>query len=61
MQLVLSYLPPVTLPSEEQAPIISIKTSPLNLTFHLKDMLGVPSFKVNLMFVIRVTSGLTFP
>jgi len=52
-----SVLPPVTMPSGEQAPITSTGTLPLNSVISLKNVLGVPSFKVNLMSVSRVTKG----
>jgi len=54
-----SILPPVIMPSREQAPITSTGTLPLNSAFSLKkNVLGVPSFKVNLMSISRVTRGL---
>jgi hypothetical protein len=53
-----SILPPVIMPSGEQAPIASTGTLPLNSVISLKNVLGVPSFKVDLMFISRVTRGL---
>jgi hypothetical protein len=53
-----SILPPVIMPSGEQAPITSTRTLPLNSVISLKNVLGVPSFKVDLMFISRVTRGL---
>jgi hypothetical protein len=53
-----SILPPVTMPSGEQAPITSTGTLPLNSVISLKNVLGVPSFKVNLMSISQVTRGL---
>jgi len=46
-----SVLPPVTMPSGEQAPITSTGTLPLNSVISLKNVLGVSSFKVNLMSI----------
>jgi hypothetical protein len=53
-----SILPPVTMPSGEQAPITSTGTLPLNSVISLKNVLVVPSFKVNLMSISQVTRGL---
>jgi hypothetical protein len=39
------------MPSGEQAPITSTGTLPLNYVISLKNVLGVPSFKVNLMSI----------
>ena len=50
-----SILPPVIMPSGEQAPITSTGTLPLNSVISLKNMLCVPSFKVDLMSISRVT------
>ncbi|KAH7848535.1 hypothetical protein Vadar_004118 [Vaccinium darrowii] len=44
-----TFLPPVIMPSGEQAPITSTGTLPLNSDISLKNVLGVPSFKVDLM------------
>ncbi|CAL2244615.1 unnamed protein product [Prunus armeniaca] len=44
-----TILPPVIMPSGEQAPITSTGTLPLNSVISLKNVLGVPSFKVDLM------------
>nr|TKR97670.1 hypothetical protein D5086_0000213150 [Populus alba] len=40
-----SILPPVTMPSGEQAPITSTGNLPLNSVISLNNVLGVPSFK----------------
>ena len=50
-----TFLPPVAMPSGEQAPITSIGNLPLNSIVTLQNVLGVPSFKVDLMSVSRVT------
>ncbi|CAL8157085.1 unnamed protein product [Prunus armeniaca] len=44
-----TILPPVIMPSGEQAPITSTGTLPLNSVISLKNVLGVPSFKVDLI------------
>ncbi|KAJ0084746.1 hypothetical protein Patl1_29409 [Pistacia atlantica] len=44
-----TFLPPVAIPSGEQALITSIGNLPLNSVVTLKNVLGVPSFKVDLM------------
>ena len=41
----------------EQAPITSTGTLPLNSDISLKNVLGVPSFKVDLMSVSQVTKS----
>ena len=41
----------VAIPSGEQTLITSIGNLPLNLVVNIKNVLGVPSFKVDLMFV----------
>lgn len=46
------------MPSGEQAPIISIETLPLNSIISLQNMLGVPSFKVDLMSKSQITKSL---
>ena len=51
-------LPPVAMLSGEQAPITSIGNLPLNSNITLKNVLGVPFFKVDLMSVGRVTRDL---
>lgn len=51
-------LPPIVMPSGEQAPIISIGNLPLNSFFCLKNVIGVPSCKVDLMSVSRITRDL---
>lgn len=43
-------LPSVIIPSEEQASITSIGNLPLNSAITLKNVLGAPFFKVDLMF-----------
>ena len=53
-----TFLPPVIMPSGEQAPITSTGTLPLNSDISLKNVLGVPSFKVDLMSVSQVTRAL---
>jgi hypothetical protein len=53
-----TILPPVIMPSGEHAPITSTGTLPLNSVISLKNVLGVPSFKVDLMSVSKVTRGL---
>jgi len=53
-----TLLPPVALPSGEQAPITSIGNLPLSSTITLKNVLGVPSFEVDLMSVSRITRDL---
>ena len=50
-----SILPPVIMLSGEQAPITFIRTLPLNYVISLKNVLGVPSFKVDLMSISQVT------
>ncbi|KAJ1422971.1 hypothetical protein SESBI_12740 [Sesbania bispinosa] len=44
-------LPPVVMPNGDQAPIISTGTLPLSPIVYLKNVLGVPSCKVDLMSV----------
>jgi len=51
-------LPPVLLPSGETTNIVTKGSLPLNSTYYLHDMLCVPTFKVNLMSVSRLTRGL---
>ena len=46
------------MPHGEQDPITSIGNLPLSSTITLKNVLGVPSFKVDLMSVIRITKYL---
>ncbi|RVX01388.1 Retrovirus-related Pol polyprotein from transposon TNT 1-94 [Vitis vinifera] len=50
-----TFLPPVVMPSGEQAPITSIGNLPLNSAATLKNVLGVPSFKD---LTTRTTIGL---
>ncbi|RVW60262.1 hypothetical protein CK203_097081 [Vitis vinifera] len=50
-----TLLPPVAMPSGEQAPITSIGNLPLNSAATLKNVLGVPSFKD---LTTRTTIGL---
>jgi len=51
-------LPPVVMPNGDQAPITSTGNLPLSSIIYLKNVLGVPSCKVDLMSVSRVTSDL---
>lgn len=51
-------LSPVTMPSGEQAPITSAGNLLLNSIVFLKNVLGAPSFKVNLMYASRITKDL---
>ena len=46
------------MPSGEQAPITSIRNLPLNSSVTLKNVLGVPPFKVDLMPVSHITRDL---
>ncbi|KAH7692774.1 RNA-directed DNA polymerase protein [Dioscorea alata] len=56
-----TVLPPVVMPSREQAPITSIGDLPLNSAITLKNVLGVPSFTMDLMSVSCVTRDLIHP
>ncbi|KAM1627395.1 hypothetical protein ACFX1R_017067 [Malus domestica] len=51
-------LPPVQMPSGQTAPITSIGNLSLNSSVHLQDVLCVPTFKVDLMSVSKVTSAM---
>ena len=51
-------LPPVLLPSGEKANIVAKGYLPLNSVYYLRDVLFVPTFKVNLMSVSRLTRDL---
>ena len=51
-------LPLVLLPSGERANIIAKGSLPLNSVYYLHNVLSVPTFKVNLMSVSRLTRGL---
>lgn len=51
-------LSPVLLPSGEKANIIAKGSLPLNSEYYLRDVLCVPTFKVNLLSVSRLTKGL---
>nr|KYP76552.1 Retrovirus-related Pol polyprotein from transposon TNT 1-94 [Cajanus cajan] len=51
-------LPPVVMPNGDQAPILSIGNLPLSPIIYLKNVLGVPSCKVDLMSASRVTRDL---
>ena len=51
-------LPPVLLPSGETADITAKGSLPLNSVYYLHDVLCVPTFKVDLMSVSRLTKGL---
>ena len=52
-------LPPVLLPSKEKANIVTKGSLPLNSVYYLRrDVLCVPTFKVNLMSISRLTRDL---
>ena len=51
-------LPPVLFPSGEKANIVAKGSLPLNSVYYLRDVLCVPTFKVNLMSVSRLTKDL---
>ncbi|KAI9165452.1 hypothetical protein LWI28_014477 [Acer negundo] len=51
-------LPPVLLPSGEKANIVAKGSLPLNSVYYLHDVLCVPTFKVDLMSVSRLTRAL---
>ena len=51
-------LPPVLLPSGEKANIVAKGSLPLKSIYYLRDVLCVPTFKVDLMSVSRLTRGL---
>ena len=51
-------LPPVLLPSGEKANIVAKGSLSLNFVYYLRDVLCVPTFKVDLMSVSRLTRGL---
>ncbi|KAI9164703.1 hypothetical protein LWI28_000498 [Acer negundo] len=51
-------LPPVLLPSGEKANIIAKGSLPSNSVYYLRDVLCVPTFKVDLMLVSRLMRGL---
>ncbi|KAK0607454.1 hypothetical protein LWI29_015338 [Acer saccharum] len=51
-------LPPVLLPSGEKANIVARGSLPLNSVYYLNNVLCVPTFKVDLMSVSRLTRGL---
>ena len=51
-------LPQVLLPSGEKANIVTKGSLPLNSVYYLCDVLCVPTFKVNLMSVSRLTKDL---
>ncbi|KAL6312208.1 hypothetical protein AAG906_025550 [Vitis piasezkii] len=51
-------LPPVLLPSGEKANIVMKGSLPLNSIYYLHDVLSVPTFKVDLISVSRLTRGL---
>jgi hypothetical protein len=51
-------LPPVLLPSGDKANIIAKGSLPLNSVYYLHDVLSVPTFKVDLMSVSRLTRSL---
>jgi hypothetical protein len=51
-------LSPVLLPSGEKANTVAKGSLPLNSEYYLHDVLCVPTFKVNLLSVSRLTKGL---
>lgn len=51
------HLPPVSLPSGATAPITSTGTLHLNSYVFFKDVLCVPTFKVDLLSVGKLTDG----
>ncbi|KAI9162373.1 hypothetical protein LWI28_026651 [Acer negundo] len=51
-------LPPVLLPSGDKANIIAKGSLPLNSVYYLHNVLCVPTFKVDLISVSRLTGGL---
>ena len=51
-------LPPILLPSREKANIVAKGSLPVNSIYYLCDVLCVPTFKVDLMSVSRLTRGL---
>ena len=53
-----SSLPPVVMPNGDQAPIISTGNLPLSPIICLKNVLGVPSCKMDLMSMSQVTREL---
>ncbi|KAM1033353.1 hypothetical protein TB2_036345 [Malus domestica] len=54
-----SQLPPVSLPSGSTAPISLTGTLHLNSSIHVKDVLCVPNFNVDLLSVGKLTNGLS--
>ena len=50
---------PVLLPSGEKANIVAKGSLPLNSIYYLHDVLSVPTFKVDLISVSRLTRGLS--
>ncbi|KAK0577292.1 hypothetical protein LWI29_030858 [Acer saccharum] len=51
-------LPPVLLPSGDKANIMATGSLPLNFVYYLHNVLCVPTFKVDLLSVSRLTRGL---
>jgi hypothetical protein len=51
-------LPPVLLPSGEKAKIVANGSLPLNSVYYLHNVLCVPTFKVDLIYVSRLTRDL---
>jgi len=51
-------LPPVVMPNGDQTLILFTRNLPLDPIINLKNVLGVPLCKVDLMFVSRVTRDL---
>ena len=51
-------LPPVLLPSGEKANIVAKGSLLINTVYYLRDVVCVPTFKVNLMLVSRLTRDL---
>ena len=51
-------LPPVLLPSGEKTNIVAKWSLPLNSVYYLHDVLSVPTFKVDLISISRLTRGL---
>jgi hypothetical protein len=51
-------LPPVLLPSREKAKIVAKGSLPLNSVYYLHNVLCVPTFKVDLIYVSRLTRDL---
>ena len=52
-------LPPVLLPSREKPNTVAKGSLPLNSIYYLHDVLFVPTFKVDLISISRLTRGLS--